>query len=237
MIFALQIGHRPFQPFHKVVALNGVAGGGFLVAKHTLVKHHLAQHHFRMVNKIGVQRNAALCLFNGNPWAVIFIRHNFPFPLLQKKNISGRLGSRHLFERIVREPDCPQQFRPLCQIPAHLGICLVHGVLGGNDCHNTARTHLIQRLCKKIIVDTEVIAVIARVVHPDRIKGDIPDDYIKEVVWIAGLFKAFYLNLRLRVKLFCDCPGDRVQLHTVQLGILHGFRQHGIEVACSHGRV
>ena len=84
-----------------------MAGGGFLVAKHTLVKHHFAQYHFRVFDKVSIERESILGFLYGNPWAVILVRHDFPFPLLQKENVRGGLCSRHLFERIVWEPDCP----------------------------------------------------------------------------------------------------------------------------------
>ena len=85
MILALQIGNSPFQPLIQIVTLDWVAGGGFFIAKHALVKHHLAQHHFRVVDKIGVQRDTILIFLNGNPWAVVLVRHDFPFPLLQEQ--------------------------------------------------------------------------------------------------------------------------------------------------------
>ena len=79
--------------------------------------------------------------------------------------------------------------------------------------------------------------VIAGIVHPDGIERDVADDHIEKVVGIAGLLKTFDLNLCFRVELPCDCSGDGIQLHTVQLGVFHALRQHGIEVAGSHGGV
>ena len=81
------------------------------------------------------------------------------------------------------------------------------------------------------------MAVIAGIVHPDRVKGNIADDHIEKVVGIACLLKTLDLDFCFWIELLCYLPGYRIQLHAVQLGVFHALRQHRIKVACSHGRV
>ena len=68
------------------------------------------------------------------------------------------------------------------------------------------------------------MAVVAGIVHPDRVKGNIADNHIEKVVWIACLLKTPDLNFRFRVELLCDCPGDGIHFHAVQLGVFHALR-------------
>ena len=70
------------------------------------------------------------------------------------------------------------------------GVCLVHGVFGRDDHHNSARTCLVQGFCQEIIMDAEVITVVSGVVHLDGIEGDVADDHIKELIRVTGMLEA-----------------------------------------------
>ncbi|MPM25134.1 hypothetical protein SDC9_71624 [bioreactor metagenome] len=103
-----------------------MAGCGLFVAEHGLIKHHFTQQHFRVVDKIGVHGNAVFVLLYGQPRTAFLVRHNLTFPLFQKKNVCGDLGSGNLFERIVRQADCTNQLGFSGNKTAHTGICLIH---------------------------------------------------------------------------------------------------------------
>lgn len=50
------------------------------------------------------------------------------------------------------------------------------------------------------------MAVIAGIVHPDRVKGDIADDRIEKVVGIARLLEPLDLNFCFWIELPCYLP-------------------------------
>ena len=86
-------------------------------------------------------------------------------------------------------------------------------------------------------MDAEVITVVSGVVHFDGIEGDVADDHIKELVRVAGMLEACDLDICAGIKVLCDMPGNGFNLHAVQPGICHAFRQDGEKVPGSHGRV
>ena len=82
-------------------------------------------------------------------------------------------------------------------------------------------------------VDGKAQLVIGLVVHLVVSKGDIADTKIVEIPPVGGL-ESRYLDIRLRVQLLGDSPGDGIQLHTVEAAAPHGLREHPEEVAHAH---
>ena len=48
----------------------------------------------------------------------------------------------------------------MCKVSSDFRTCLVHGSLACDKSNHTTGTHLIQRLCKEIIMDQEIIFII-----------------------------------------------------------------------------
>ena len=83
-------------------------------------------------------------------------------------------------------------------------------------------------------MDIGIQLIVAAVVDFDTVEGDVAQDHIEAVVLKLNCLIAHNGNIRFWVKLLCDTPGDRVQLHAVQLASLILLRQHGIEIAGPH---
>ena len=152
---------------------------------------------------------------------------------MEEDDVRYHLGSCIGLERIVGQTDGSQQLGALGKIPAHGGVLGIHRVAAGDKGHHTTGTHLIQRLGKKIVMNTEIQLVVGFVVDLILTERYIADGKVKEVTPIGGL-KAAYCDVRLGIELLCDAPGNRVQLHAVQTAVSHFLRQHTKEIAHTH---
>ena len=117
----------------------------------------------------------------------------------------------------------------------NIRILLVHGSLGGNEGDHTAGTNLVKSFCKEIIVNQEIVTVISFIWHFVCAERHIADGHIKEVFSVSG-FKTSDCNIRFGIKQCCNPAGHAVQFHTVQVTVLHAFRQHSKEIAYAAGR-
>ena len=79
-------------------------------------------------------------------------------------------------------------------------------------------------------MDKEIVLVILPVRHFILSERHISHRNIKKVIGITGILKSCYLNIRMRVKLFCNPPGQPVKLRPVQPAFLHSLRQTAIEI-------
>ena len=86
-------------------------------------------------------------------------------------------------------------------------------------------------------MDQEIIFVILPVCHLILTERHIAHRHVKEIVRIVRLFKAGDFNIRFRIELFCNPPGNPVQLHAVQPAPLHLPRQHTEEIPDAHCRL
>ena len=82
-------------------------------------------------------------------------------------------------------------------------------------------------------MDGEAQLVIGLVVHLVVAEGYVADTEVEEVPPVGGL-ETGHLDVRLRVQLLGDAPGDGVQLHTVEAAALHGLREQSEEIAHAH---
>ena len=67
-------------------------------------------------------------------------------------------------------------------------------------------------------------------------KGDIANRQIIKITTVSG-FKSGNSDLCIGIQLFCNTPGNAVQLHTVKTALLHTLRQKTEEVSYAHGRL
>ena len=156
--------------------------------------------------------------------------------LLQEDDVGHHLRTGVGLERIVGQADRSQQLRPLRDVLTDFGRLLIHGIAGGHKGDHAARTHLIERLGKKVVVNGKAEFVISPVVDLILSKGDIADGKVEEIPPVGG-FKACHGNVRLGIELLGNAPGDAVQLHTVQAASLHLLREKPKKVPDAHGRL
>ena len=192
------------------------------------------QHHLRVVDEVTIDGKAVSSLPQLHPGRFGQVD---VFPLLQEDDVRHDLRAGVGLERIVGEPDGPQQLRPLGQIPAHGGVFGIHGVAAGDKGDDSAGAHLVQRLSEEVVVDAESQPVIRLIIDLIASKRNIAHSHIKEVFGIADTFIALDGNAGTLIELLGDAPGEAVQLHTVQLAVPHGLRQHPEEVAHAAGRL
>ena len=107
----------------EVCAGNRFACSFLLVSVHAFVPLHPAQHHVGMIDKVAVDGDTILRLSQMHPIR-LYVDRMFPF--LKKENIRCDFRSRVGFESVVWQANRTQQFRPLCDISAHIGGSLVH---------------------------------------------------------------------------------------------------------------
>ena len=152
---------------------------------------HLAQHHIRVLDKVAVHANAVGVRVQGYP---VRLNVNEPVPLLQEQNIRGHVRARCTLEGVVREADGPQQVGSLGNVFSDGGVFLVHGALGGHKGNDAAGPHLVQGLGKEVVMDQEVVFVVALVRHLELAEGHVADGPVKEGVGKLGGLVALHGN-------------------------------------------
>ena len=216
----------------EVRAGDGLAGGVLLVAVHTLVKAHGAQHHLRVVGKVAVDRHPVRRLAQVHP---VGVHLRGPVPFLEKEDVRRDLGARVALEGVVGEAHRAQQIGLLRQQLADGGVLLVQGAVGGDERHQPTGAHLVQALGEKVVVDEEVVLVVAPVRHLVLPEGDVGDGEVEEVIGKGRLFKAGHGDVGVLVELGGEAARDAVQLHAVELGAPQGLRHQPQEVAHAAG--
>ena len=155
---------------------------------------------------------------------------------LEENNVADDFCSCVCFERSVRQTDSTQQISTFGNVLAGRRIFAVQRVATGDECHDAARTHLVDGLSEKVVVDAETKFVISLVVYPVLAKGNITHSKIIEVAAVSS-FKSGNFNAGFRVELLRNAACDAVQFHTIQAAVLHGVWQHPEEVAHAHARL
>ena len=115
--------------------------------------------------------------------------HN-PVTLLEKQNIRSDFRSGILLKCGIRQSDCSQKLRPLCQIFSDFRTFLIHRSLACDKGNHATGTDFIQCLCKEIIMDQEVILIILLICHLILSEWHITHCHIKKVIRIVCLFKS-----------------------------------------------
>ena len=214
----------------KAGALDGC--NGQVVTVLGAFQRELPQHHLRVVYEILVDGKAIFGLAQLHP---VRLMVDGPVTFLQKDNIRYHFGACVRLERIIRQTDGTQQIGTFCHVFAGGTVLAVHGVAASDECHYAARTHLVDGLGEKVVVDAETQLVVRLIVDSVVSKGHVAHGKIIKVTPVGGL-KTGYGNVSLRVQFFRNAPGDAVQFHAVQAAVLHGVRQHSKEVAHAHTR-
>ena len=193
----------------------------------------LAQHHFRMLGKIAVDRKPVRCKPKVYP---VRLNVDRPVALLEEDDIRHHVRPGIGTERIVGQTNRPQQLRAFRQILSDIRGLLIHGITAGDKSHNAARSHLIQRFGKEVVVNGESQLVIRLVRDTVVAKRDVADGKIIEIPLVRS-FKTANCDIRVRIELSGNSPGNAVQLYAVQTAFLHFLRQHTEEVTDAHGRL
>ena len=216
----------------KVCTLDG-SNGQFLSSILGAFGGEYAQNHLRVVYEILVDGKAVLGLAKLHP---VRLMVNGAVTLLQKDNVADNIRASIGAKRIIRQTDSTQQVSTLCHVLASGAVLAVHGVARCDKGNDTARTHLVDGLGEKIVVDAKAKFVVRLVVDLVLTKGHVAHSEVIKITAVGG-FKSGNGNVSLRVQFLRNAPSDAVQLHAVQPTALHGVRQHSKEVAHTHRRL
>ena len=177
----------------------------------------LSQHHLRVVYEILVDGKTIFGLAQLHP---IRLMVDGAVTFLQEYNIRNDFRSCICLERVVGQADSPQQVSTLCHVLAGGAVLTVHGVAAGDKRHDAARTHLVDGLGEKVVVDAESQLVICLVVDFILTERHIAHRQIVEITAVGGL-KTGNSNVSLRIQFFRNAPGDAVQFYTIQAAVCH----------------
>ena len=190
-----------------------------------------SQHHIWIVYEIAVDGKAVRILAQVYP---IGLNLDGAVTLLQEDDVADDLSSRVCLESVVRQTDRAEEISSLRDILSCRTVLCVHGVAGGDERNHAARTHLIQRLCEKVVMNGKTELVKSPVIYLILSEGHVADGKIEEVFSVSG-FKARDGDVGFGIELLCDASCQAVQLHAVELAGCHAVREHTEEVADAHG--
>ena len=84
-------------------------------------------------------------------------------------------------------------------------------------------------------MNEEVVLIIALVRHLELPEGDIADCSVKEAVGKICTLKALHRDAIFLIQLLGDPPGNTVQLHAVELRVIHAFGNKSHKVSDAAG--
>ena len=187
-----------------------------------------------MLCKVGIDCYAIVCDTKMYP---VRLYINLSLPFLQKQDIRCHFCSCIILKCSIRKSDRSHKLCSLSQILSDSRIAFIQCSLCGNHCNHTARSYLIECLCKKIIVNTEVVLIVLWIKYLIISKRHISYNNIKEVIRICGVFKARNADVGILVKLFCNPSRYAVQFHPIQFTLLHWCWHTSEEIADTHRRL
>ena len=226
----MKIADRVPELLGQVRAVLGFAGA--VHAKAGAFHDHVAQHHIRVLHKIAVHTDAVFIGIQMHPIR-LNVRHTVT--LLQEDNVAGDFRTGVALEGVVREADRADQIGALGKVLSDGGVFLVHRAFAGDKGHDAARTHLVQGLAEKVIVDQPMVFVVLFVQHLEIPKRHVAHGHIKEAVGHLHLFKAVHGDPAVLIELLGDAPGNAVDLHAVGFAPGHAVGQHPDEVSDAAG--
>ena len=194
-ISQLQSADSLFKLFRKDSSLNGNTGGFGCIAiqrkLHALF--HRAEYHFGVVKEIAVYGNTLVVLAYIAP---IGHFHSHFLTLLQEYYIGCYLCSCVRFESVVRQTDSADKVSSFRKVLTDLRILLVKRSLCCDESYNAVRSYLVQRFCKEIVVNVEILLIVTLVEYSIRAKRNVADSCVKVVVGESSFLIALNLNIR-----------------------------------------
>ena len=183
----------------QFLPLVGQTGG--LRAEGAADQLHLTQNHILVLDKVAVHGDAVGVPVQIHPIGRVV---DEPVPLLQEENIRGHVRARGPLEGVVGQTDGPQQLSPLCDVFPHGRVFFVHGEARGDEGNKAAGPHLVQGLGKEVVVDHEVVPVIALVRDLELPEGDVANGSVEEGIGQLRVLEALDGDGGLLIELLGD---------------------------------
>ena len=189
----------------------------FAASIHSALKPHLPEHHVQVTREILIDEYRSVRRLDGSQVPPrLPPRSHAPPMFLQEENVGGDFGAGVRFECGVGKAFRADQARAFGQIPSDGRILLVHCVAAGNECHDAALAHLVERFGEEVVVNRVGKGRIGAVSGiEDRVvsKWNIAHDSIKVIVRQDCLFKSLGENGRVRVEPLGDARREAVEFH------------------------
>ena len=155
--------------------------------------------------------------------------------LLQEQNIRNNARTGIGKERIVRQTNRTEKVGTLCDVLADSRVLFVHRSRRSDERDDTAGTHLVQGLCKEIVVDQEPVLVVTLIRYTVIAEGNIANSNIEETVGKRGCFISLYNDVGVLIELLCNTSCDAVEFHAVEPAARHAFGKQAEEIADTAG--
>ena len=149
-----------------------------------------------------------VCLY---PFRQRLTLHPGNLSLLQENNVHRYIRPGIGPESGIRQADRAQQVAA----PGHIfpGVCIlfIHraaaDAVRGDESDNAACPHLVDGLCKEVIVNQQVVPVIGAVTHPVVAKRHISNGKVKDAVRVLRFFKSVDLDAGIGIMVSCIRAG------------------------------
>ena len=115
---------------------------------------------------------------------------------------------------------------------------LIHRAFTCDNRHKPVRLDFVDTLCKKIIVNIEVILVVIGIENRVTTERNVRNHKVEGVVLKRRFFKAFNLNFRLWIQFRCDFTRNPIEFYAVKFcAVRNLFRHKSEEIARSRRRL
>ena len=147
---------------------------------------------------------------------------------LENDNIGHDLGTGITLESRVGKPDRAEKVSLLHNVAAHRAVLCVHRVGGRDKHHDTARTNLVKRLRKEVVVNCfRYLFRISLIRYRVISERNVADRHVHIVVGNDSLFKALNANVSVRIKVLRYKSRNAVKLyHSKALDLRAHFGGH-----------
>ena len=160
------------------------------------------------------------------------------FTLTKKQNVRYNFRICRLFERRVRKPYRAYKFGTVCKVFTDGRILLVHRAFTCDNRHKPVRLDFVDTLCKKIIVNVEVILVVIGIENGITAERNVCNHKVERIVRKRRFFKALDLNFCLWIQFRCDFTRNSIEFYAVKFcAACYLLRYKAEEIARSRRRL
>lgn len=167
--------------------------------------------------EVGVGVNLALDGHSAQP-CVVARRLVLEAPA-EQQDVGDDVGSCCASVCTCGEPDGAEEVGLGVDAFAGAAVGLVQGVAGGQDGDGATGADEVDGLKDEVVVDREVVRVVARVVEADLPEGDVADHGVEGAGGEGGLSERLGADGGVRVERPGDVGGDRVDLDAGDVGV------------------
>ena len=130
-----------------------------------------------------------------------------PAPLAEENDV-GHHGGALPLEGVRRQPDRPEEVRPVGRVLAGRGVLIVEGEVGRDQGQHPAGLEGVQRLGEEVVVRGEFLAAVVELQVGER---DVADYRVDAALGRPGVLEALDADVGVGVQQPGDAAGDGVE--------------------------